>query len=87
ADAKPRGIADGDRIRLRNERGSVVSAARLSDDIMPGTLSLPEGIWFDPGAAGEDLSGSANFLTSTAGTGATSACVMHAIPVEAEKLP
>lgn len=87
ADAKTRGIADGDRIRLRNERGSVVSAARLSDDIMPGTLSLPEGIWFDPGAAGEDLSGSANFLTSTAGTGATSACVMHAIPVEAEKLP
>jgi anaerobic selenocysteine-containing dehydrogenase len=44
-DARARGIADGDTIRLWNELGEVVTSARLDPDLRPGVVVLPKGLW------------------------------------------
>jgi anaerobic selenocysteine-containing dehydrogenase len=44
-DARARGIADGDTVRVENERGSVVLAARLTPGLMPGVVLAP-GVWW-----------------------------------------
>jgi anaerobic selenocysteine-containing dehydrogenase len=45
SDAAPRGIADGDRVRVFNDLGSVRCRARLDADVRPGVAFLPKGIW------------------------------------------
>jgi anaerobic selenocysteine-containing dehydrogenase len=84
-DAAARGIADGDEVRIFNDRGAVRVRAKVSDDIMLGVVSLPEGIWLELDGAGEDRAGAANLLTATRGTGSDQACVMHGIAVEVAK--
>ena len=44
-DAAARGIADGQLVRVFNERGSFTCAARVSDDARPGVLVAPMGWW------------------------------------------
>ena len=44
-DARARGIADGDPVRLENERGSVALAARVTPGLMPGVVLAP-GVWW-----------------------------------------
>ena len=43
-DAGPLGIAEGDWVRLTNNRGAVLIRARLSDVVRPGVL-IAESIW------------------------------------------
>ncbi len=45
ADAAPRGIRSGDRVRAWNELGAVETVARLSADLLPGVVFLPKGLW------------------------------------------
>ena len=54
-DAAARGIADGDLVMVRNERGGCIGGAVVSDDLMPGVAMVSTGAWFDPlaGADGE----------------------------------
>lgn len=40
-DAEARGIADGDKVRVFNERGSIESTARVSDKTKPGQTWMP----------------------------------------------
>ncbi len=47
-DAGPRGIADGDLVRLFNDRGACLAAAAVTDGVRPGVVQLPTGAWFDP---------------------------------------
>ncbi len=82
SDAARRGIGRGGKARLFNERGVVHVRVRVSEDIMPGVVSLHEGIWFELDEKGEDRGGSANMLTGTRGTGPESSCIMHAIAVD-----
>ena len=42
-DAKRLGIEAGDRVRIRSRVGEVVAPAELTEDIMPGVISLPHG--------------------------------------------
>ena len=84
-DAAARGIADGDMVRLFNVQGESRISAYLSEDIVPGVVSLPEGIWVELDAAGVDVAGSANMFTATEGTAPGIACIMHAVGVEVEK--
>lgn len=63
-DAEVRGIADGDLVEIRNERGAVIAGAVLSDDIMPGVMSLYEGAWPDLDSKGRCNSGQINWITS-----------------------
>lgn len=39
ADARPRGIADGDRVRVFNRRGEIQLRARVNDKVQPGVVS------------------------------------------------
>jgi biotin/methionine sulfoxide reductase len=48
ADAAARGIADGDIVRVFNDRGACLAGAVLSADIRPSVVQLPTGAWFDP---------------------------------------
>jgi anaerobic dimethyl sulfoxide reductase subunit A len=63
ADAAPRGIADGARVRVFNDRGSTVLPVKVTRRIAPGVVSIKEGAWFKPDHAGADTSGCANALT------------------------
>ncbi|MDF3414598.1 molybdopterin-dependent oxidoreductase [Sulfitobacter sp. M57] len=64
-DAASRGIEDGDLVELYNERGTVIAGAVVSDDIMPGVVSIYEGGWPSLDSKGRCNSGLVNFLTST----------------------
>jgi anaerobic selenocysteine-containing dehydrogenase len=48
ADAAARGIADGDVVRVFNDRGQILAGAVVTDAIRPGVLRVNEGGWFDP---------------------------------------
>jgi anaerobic selenocysteine-containing dehydrogenase len=45
ADASSRGIAEGDRVEVRNDRGSLTLAATISDSVQPGLVTIPFGWW------------------------------------------
>lgn len=45
ADAQSRGIADGDAVRVFNDRGGFEGAARLTDDVNPGVVVATLGYW------------------------------------------
>ena len=64
-DAAERGIEDGDLVELYNDRGTVIAGAVVSDDIMPGVVSIYEGGWPQLDSKGRCNSGLVNFLTST----------------------
>ena len=64
-DAEERGIADGDLVELYNDRGTVIAGAVLSDEIMPGVVSIYEGCWPQLDGQGRCNSGLVNFITST----------------------
>ena len=45
ADAAARGIRDGARVRIWNDLGEVVTAARVTADQRAGVVCLPKGLW------------------------------------------
>jgi anaerobic dimethyl sulfoxide reductase subunit A len=52
ADASPRGIANGQRVRVFNQHGFTELPARVTDRIAPGVVSIKEGVWLgSPGCA------------------------------------
>jgi biotin/methionine sulfoxide reductase len=71
-DAAARGIADGDVVRLFNDRGACLAGARLSERLMPGVIQLSTGAWYDPVPSGGDdplcIHGNPNVLTRDIGT-------------------
>jgi len=82
-DASALGVALNDFVVVTSEQGSVHVRCVPTDRIASGVVSLDEGTWFSREAMGK--SGSANFLTSTAGTAESTSCIMHGIPVSVEK--
>ena len=80
-DAAARGIVEGAQVRILNAQGEGRVPAHLSPEIMPGVVSLPEGIWARIDAEGIDQAGSANMFTSTQGTHHRNV-IMHGVGVE-----
>lgn len=71
-DAETRGIADGDVVRIFNDRGACLAGAKLHEGLRLGVVVLATGAWFDPLEPGEpgslDLHGNPNVLTHDRGT-------------------
>jgi biotin/methionine sulfoxide reductase len=67
-DAAARGVADGDVVRLFNDRGACLAGAVLDEGVMPGVVVLATGAWYDPVDPGRpgalDGGGNPNVLTS-----------------------
>jgi anaerobic dimethyl sulfoxide reductase subunit A len=84
-DALRRNIHNGDKVLLLNIQGVVYLPARLSEDLTPGVVCLPEGVWAEMDETGKDTAGAANMLTETSGTLPSKACIMHGVAVEVEK--
>ncbi|MDP2791525.1 MAG: molybdopterin-dependent oxidoreductase, partial [Rectinemataceae bacterium] len=81
-DAAKRGISEGDTVLVFNSSGKSRISVSLTRDIVAGVVCLHEGAWYDPDGDGVDQAGSANMFTSTSGTEASRASIMHAIRVE-----
>lgn len=64
ADAEKRGIKKGDKIKIYNDRGTVMIPAEVTTRIMPGVVAMQAGAWYKPDKNGVDTGGCANVLTS-----------------------
>ncbi len=74
-DAVPRGIKNGDIVKLYNERGAVLGGAYVTERIIPGAVYQDHGARHDPITTGLDRGG-ANNLISPANTTSKNACGM-----------
>ncbi|MDA8370977.1 MAG: molybdopterin-dependent oxidoreductase [Nocardiopsaceae bacterium] len=72
-DAAERGIADGDVVRVFNDRGSCLAGVEVSEDLRRGVAQLSTGAWFDPSAPDVTCAhGNPNVLTADVGTSSLS---------------
>jgi anaerobic selenocysteine-containing dehydrogenase len=76
-DAEVRGISDGDRVRVFNDRGSIELDARLDYSIRPGCVSIPNGWWISEG-------GGVNLLSAARETDMGHGAAFHDNAVEVE---
>ena len=79
SDAAARNISTGDRIRLFNRNGQVVTSARVTGRVREGTVVLHNGIWSEEG-------GGSNMLTASRETDIGFGAAFHGIGIEVEKL-
>lgn len=88
-DAQTRGIADGDLVRVFNDRGACLAGARLDSGLMPGVIQLATGAWWDPSPDAPDAldrHGNPNVLTQDVGTSRMSqGCSAQSCLVEVER--
>jgi anaerobic dimethyl sulfoxide reductase subunit A len=84
-DAAARGVGDGSPVVITSAHGVVRSACRVTGDMMPGVVSLYEGVDPEFGEAGEDVAGAANVLTSDAPTLPSRGARMHSTLVEVRR--
>ncbi|MBE88612.1 MAG: Asp-tRNA(Asn)/Glu-tRNA(Gln) amidotransferase GatCAB subunit C [Rhodospirillaceae bacterium] len=72
ADARARCIADGDVVKVYNDRGALLAGAVIVDRVRPGVIELSTGAWYDPLEPGQigalDVHGNPNVLTPDHGT-------------------
>jgi anaerobic selenocysteine-containing dehydrogenase len=80
-DASARGIADGDQVRVLNDRGAVLAQARVGTVVPRGVVALPSGWWasLSPGGA------SVNALTADTLTDLGGGCAFHGALVEVQR--
>ncbi len=81
-----RGIVDGSVVLVRSARGRVRCACRVTEDVMPGVVSLCEGIEPEFDAEGCDVAGAANVLTTDEPTLPSRGATMHSTLVAVEAL-
>ncbi|TCK33387.1 biotin/methionine sulfoxide reductase [Paraburkholderia sp. BL8N3] len=71
-DAVEREIADGDIVRVFNNRGAFLACAQMSEDVLAGVVQIPTGAWFDPEEPSQNASlekhGNPNVVTLDKGT-------------------
>ena len=68
ADADARGIATGDLVEASNRFGTLRLPAHVTDDVIAGTIIMPQGAWWQAEGAGAepvDVGGCINTLTTS----------------------
>ncbi|WP_303203154.1 DMSO/selenate family reductase complex A subunit [Raoultibacter timonensis] len=87
-DAESRGIADGETVKVYNDRGTVEILAKVTPRILPGVVSMGQGAWHEADMAGDkvDRGGCINTLTSLRPTPLAKANPQHTNLVEVAKL-
>jgi biotin/methionine sulfoxide reductase len=74
ADAAARGLAEGEVVRIFNNRGACLGGLRLNAGLLPGVVAMATGAWFDPATPGEPgslcIHGNPNVLAPDIGTSA-----------------
>lgn len=65
-DADPRGIHDGDKVRVKSPAGEVEIEAHVTSRIVPSVVAVPQGFWHDADMKGNklDKGGCINTLTT-----------------------
>ncbi|QRY43703.1 molybdopterin guanine dinucleotide-containing S/N-oxide reductase [Mycolicibacterium boenickei] len=95
-DAADRGLADGDVVRVFNDRGACLAGVVIDDRLRPAVVQLSTGAWFDPADPADPDSmcvhGNPNVLTEDVGTsslarGCTGAHVLVQVEKFARTLP
>ncbi|MEL6890552.1 MAG: molybdopterin-dependent oxidoreductase [Actinomycetota bacterium] len=64
ADAAALGLGDGDRARVSTKRGDAVAVVSVSDTMLDGHISLPNGFGLGPGGSSDAVGVAPNELTS-----------------------
>ena len=81
ADARQRGLAVGDIVRVYNARGACLAALVVDDALLPGVAQLATGAWYDPLEPGVpdslEVHGNPNVLTPNLATSALSQAPAH----------
>ena len=91
-DAHARSLAHGDRVRVRSRAGTIEVELEVSDEMMPGVVSLPHGWGHDrPGVqlrvASAHAGASVNDLTDEASVDALTGTADFVVPVTVERAP
>ena len=81
-DAEERGVADGETVRVFNDRGELLVPCRVTPRIMPGVVNLPQGAWWTPDDSGTCQRGSINVLTSEQWTPFTFGAALQTVMVQ-----
>jgi anaerobic selenocysteine-containing dehydrogenase len=68
-DAAVRGVGNGDRVEIRNDRGSLTLAATVSADVQPGLVTIPFGWWHRSTPEGRGVNALMNPTVDADGTG------------------
>lgn len=84
-DAGARGIVEGCRVKVFNDRGTLVIRAHVTRRIRPGVVAIPQGAWYTPDEKGICQRGCINVLTSQRPTPLAHGNAQHTILVEVEK--
>lgn len=84
-DAEKRGIKDGERVKVFNDRGTVMIPVKLTPRIVPGVVAIPQGAWYTPDEKGVDQRGSLNVLTNHRATPLAKGSSQHTNLVEVAK--
>ena len=86
-DAGKRDIKAGDLVKVYNDRGTIICAARISERVQPNSIVIAKGARVDPIAPHIDRGGSTNLISPERGV--STHCWGFAVTgylVEAEKL-
>lgn len=86
-DAAQRGLADGDLVRVYNDRGETRVRCAVTRRILPGVVNLPQGTWWTPDEDGVDQRGSINVLTSERWTPYAFGAALQTVMVQVEAAP
>lgn len=89
-DASARGIADGDRVTVRSQVGALQVPVAVTEDMMPGVISMPFGWGHDRAGAALSVAAqhagtSINEITDVARIDQLSGCISFALPVTVER--
>ncbi len=89
-DAETRGLANGDIVRVFNDRGACLGGVVVDDQVMPGVVQMSTGAWYDPQQPGSPGSlckhGNPNVLTPDFGTSQLAqGPIAHTCLVEVER--